>query len=88
MAFDREAAEERLLANTNGILHRVHSFWENFVGKYRVAVRLDDDETLAVVVLCERGSDAYALDTRADPASHDADFIARDNVLEVALGLM
>ena len=33
MAIDREAAEERLLATGNGVLHRVHSFWSNFAGK-------------------------------------------------------
>ncbi|KAJ3555429.1 hypothetical protein NM688_g2585 [Phlebia brevispora] len=88
MMFDRERAEETLLTHTNGVIHRVQSVWSNFIGEYWVAVRLDDDDTLGVVVLGERRLDARVLDARPDPSSHDADFLGRDNVLEVALGLM
>lgn len=92
MAFDRESAGQGLLTglnHANGVVRRVHSVWCNFIGEYQIALKLDDDDDLlGVVVLGGRRDDAHCLDTRADPSSHDADFLARDNVLEVALGLM
>ena len=54
----------------------------------RVSVKIEDDDTLGVVILGQRRLDASVLDSCPDPACHDADFLARDNVLEVALGLM
>lgn len=88
MAFDRESSQDRLLMHTDGVIRRVHSVWCNFIGEYRVAIKIDDDDTLGIVVLGERRLDARALEACSDPASHDADFLGRDNVLEVALGLM
>ena len=34
MAFDRESAEDRLIATTNGVVHGVHSIWRNFAGEF------------------------------------------------------